>query len=90
MAKIIATGTWKGDKMTVEVEDGKVYIDALENDAFDDLIFEQHVIGGTYYAPAKSMENALNTLTHHFFDDEPKIITIGEFEKIPCVNGRVY
>lgn len=91
MNKIIASGVWKGEKMIVEVERGKVYIDGLEDNSLDPLIHEQHPMGGTYYAEAGSMENALNTLKNHFFDDRPEITLIGlDIEEMPSVAGRIY
>lgn len=90
MVKIKAAGKRNGKKLTIEVVDSVTYIDGEEDDIYDVLIHEQFPMGGTYYAEPDSMENILNTLSFHFFDEKPKISTDGEFEEMPYVEGRIY
>lgn len=90
MAKIKAVGKRDGAELEITVDNGVTYINGVKEDIFDAAIYAQYPMAGTYYPEPDSMENALNTLSYHFFDDPPEIETEGSFEDIPYVEGRIY
>ena len=85
MCKIIASGFYCGNRITVEaiVEDGKLKISVDDMDFFDiqqrfyELIKVQPAIGGTYFPDENSLLAAYNVLQNTFFDSLDKITQRG-------------
>ena len=100
MGKIIASGIYCGDRITVEVvvEDGTLLIlmDEEEEEVpdlqkrFDELIKVQPAMGGTYFPNENSLLTAYNVLQHTFFDTLEEITVEGDLGEIPHEDGVIY
>ena len=98
MGKVIASGIYCGNKITVEavVEDGTLVILMNEKEVpdiqkrFDELIKVQPAMGGTYFPDEDSLLAAYNVLQHTFFDELENIIVKGSIDEIPCEDGVIY
>lgn len=98
MGKVIASGIYCGNRITVEaiVEDGTLVILMDEKEVpdlqkrFDELIKVQPAMGGTYFPDENSLLAAYNVLQHTFFDTLEKISVEGDIDEIPNEKGMVY
>ncbi len=98
MGKVIASGIYCGNRITVEavVEDGTLLILMDEKEVpdiqkrFDELIKVQPAMGGTYFPDENSLLAAYNVLQHTFFDTLEEISVEGDIGEIPNEKGMVY
>ena len=98
MGKVIASGIYCGNRITVEaiVEDGTLVILMNEKEVpdiqkrFDELIKVQPAMGGTYFPDENSLLTAYNVLQHTFFDALEEISVEGDIGEIPNEKGMVY
>ena len=98
MGKVIASGIYCGNRITVEavVEDGTLLILMDEKEVpelqkrFDELVKVQPAMGGTYFPDENSLLAAYNVLQHTFFDALEKISVEGDIGEIPYEEGMVY
>lgn len=98
MVKIIATGKYLTDRITVEVtqEDGTLVITMDDNESselqkhLDDCISRQPAMGGTYFPEPDSMLAAFNVLKHTFFDELEEISVDGYIGEIPYEENTIY
>lgn len=98
MCKIIASGFYCGNRITVEaiIEDGilKILVDDMEffdiQQRFYELIKVQPAMGGTYFPDENSLLAAYNVLQNTFFDSLDKINILGDIGTIPFKNNVVY
>lgn len=98
MGKVIASGIYCGDRITVEavVEDGTLLILMDEKEVldiqkrFDELIKVQPAMGGTYFPDENSLLSAYNVLQHTFFDTLEEITVEGDIDEIPYEKDIVY
>ena len=98
MGKVIASGIYCGNKITVEaiVEDGTLVILMDEKEVpdlqkrFDELIKVQPAMGGTYFPDENTLLAAYNVLQNTFFDTLEEISVEGDIGEIPCEEGVVY
>ena len=98
MGKVIASGIYCGNRITVEavVEDGTLLILMDEKEVpelqkrFDELIKVQPAMGGTYFPDENSLLAAYNVLQRTFFDALEKISVEGDIGEIPCEEGKIY
>lgn len=98
MGKVIASGIYCGNRITVEavVEDGTLLILMDEKEVpelqkrFDELVKVQPAMGGTYFPDENSLLAAYNVLQHTFFDALKKISVEGDIGEIPNEKGMVY
>lgn len=98
MGKVIASGIYCGNRITVEavVEDGTLVILMDEKEVpdlqkrFDELIKVQPAMGGTYFPDEDSLLAAYNVLQQTFFDTLEKISVEGDIGEIPNEEGVVY
>ena len=99
MGKVIASGIYFGNRITVEVvlEDGTLLI--LMDGEFevpdiqkrlDELIKVQPAMGGTYFPDENSLLAAYNVLKHTFFDTLEEIIVEGDIGEIPYEKNMIY
>ena len=98
MDKVIATGIYCGDRITIEafVENNKIKININEIESTDiqnrfyELVKNQPAIGGTYYPDPNSLLAAYNVLLYTFFDSLDRIDIVGKLGKIPCKDNKIY
>lgn len=98
MTRIIATGEYLTDKITVEIieEDGMLILTMNGNETqdlqkhFEECISKQPAMGGTYYPEPDSMLCAFNVLQNTFFDSTPEITIEGDIGEIPHEDGIIY
>ena len=98
MGKVIASGIYCGNRITVEavVEDGTLLILMNEKEVpdlqkrFDELVKIQPAMGGTYFPDENSLLTAYNVLQHTFFDTLEEISVDGELEEIPYEENMIY
>ena len=98
MGKVIASGIYCGDRITVEavVEDGTVVILMDDKEVpdlqkrFDELVKVQPAMGGTYFPDENSLLAAYNVFQHTFFDTLEKISVEDGVGEIPFEEGMVY
>lgn len=98
MGKVIASGIYCGNRITVEaiVEDGTLLILMNEKEVpdlqkrFDELIKVQPAMGGTYFPDENSLLAAYNVLQNTFFDTLEEISVEGDIGEIPHENGVIY
>jgi len=98
MGKVIASGTYCGHRITVEVvvEDGTLLILMDEKEVpelqkrLDELIKVQPAMGGTYFPDENSLLAAYNVLQYTFFDTLDEIKVEGDIGEIPNEKGMVY
>ena len=98
MGKVIASGIYCGNRITVEavVEDGTLVILMNEKEVpdiqkrFDELIKVQPAMGGTYFPDEDSLLAAYNVLQHTFFDTLEEISVEGDIGEIPNEDGVIY
>ena len=98
MGKIIASGIYCGNRITVEavVEDGTLLILMDEKEVpdlqnrFDELVKVQPAMGGTYFPDEDSLLAAYNVLQNTFFDKLENIIVKGNIGEIPNEDGVIY
>lgn len=98
MGKVIASGIYCGDRITVEavVEDGTLLILVDENEVpdlqkrFDELIKVQPAMGGTFFPDENSLLAAYNVLQHTFFDTLEEINVEGDIGEIPYEENTIY
>lgn len=98
MGKIIASGIYCGDRITVEavVEDGTLLILMNEKEVpdiqkrFDELIKVQPAMGGTYFPDENSLLAAYNVLQNTFFDTLEEISVEGDIGEIPNEKDVIY
>ena len=98
MGKVIASGIYCGDRITVEavVEDGTLLILMDEKEVpdlqkrFDELVKVQPAMGGTYFPDENSLLTAYNVLQYTFFDTLEEISVEGELEGIPYEKDVIY
>lgn len=98
MGKVIASGIYCGNRITVEVviEDGTLLILMNEKEVpdlqkrFDELVKVQPAMGGTYFPDENSLLTAYNVLKYTFFDTLEEISVEGELEEIPYEENVIY
>lgn len=98
MGKVIASGIYCGNRITVEavVEDGTLVILMNEKEVpdiqkrFDELIKVQPAMGGTYFPDEDSLLAAYNVLQHTFFDTLEEISVEGDIGEIPYEENTIY
>ena len=98
MAKVIATGLYYGNRITVEsvIEDGilKIYVNEMDipdiQNTFYELVKTQPAMGGTYYPDENSLLAAFNVLQHTFFDLLEEIHIEGNIGTIPFKQDKIY
>jgi hypothetical protein len=98
MGKVIASGIYCGNRITVEavVEDGTLLILMDEKEVpdlqnrFDELIKVQPAMGGTYFPDENSLLSAYNVLQHTFFDTLEEISVKGDIGEIPYEENIIY
>lgn len=98
MGKVIASGIYCGNRITVEaiVEDGTLLILMDEEEVpdiqkrFEELIKVQPAMGGTYFPDENSLLTAYNVLKHTFFDKLDEISVEGDIGEIPFEKGVIY
>ena len=98
MGKVIATGIYCGNRISVEavVEDGTLLILMNEREVpdlqkrFDELVKVQPAMGGTYFPDENSLLTAYNVLQYTFFDALEEISVEGDIGEIPMEDGVVY
>lgn len=98
MGKIIASGIYCGNRITVEavVEDGTLLILMDEKEVpdlqnrFDELVKVQPAMGGTYFPDEDSLLAAYNVLQNTFFDKLENIIVKGDIGEIPNEENTIY
>lgn len=98
MGKVIASGIYCGNRITVEaiVEDGTLLILMDEKEVpelqkrFDELVKVQPAMGGTFFPDENSLLAAYNVLQHTFFDTLEKISVEGDIGEIPYEEGVIY
>lgn len=98
MGKVIASGIYCGNRITVEaiVEDGTLVILMDEKEVpdlqkrFDELIKVQPAMGGTYFPDENSLLTAYNVLGHTFFDTLEEISVEGDIGEIPHESDVIY
>ena len=98
MGKVIASGIYCGNRITVEavIEDGTLLILMDEKEVpdiqkrFDELVKVQPAMGGTYFPDKDSLLAAYNVLQYTFFDTLEEISVEGELEEIPCEDDVIY
>lgn len=100
MAKVKASGTFFGEKVTITCEelDGDLLIDfdGKENDYLEELFRKElsvkHIIAGSYVPMTdEEMSNVINVLQFYTFEENhPEIIVEGEIETLPFEGGVVY
>lgn len=98
MGKVIASGIYCGNRITVEavVEDGTLLILMDEKEVpelqkrFDELIKIQPAMGGTYFPDKDSLLAAYNVLQHTFFDTLEEISVEGDIGEIPYEENIIY
>ena len=98
MGKVIASGIYCGNRITVEavVEDGTLLILMNEKEVpdlqkrFDELIKVQPAMGGTYFPDENSPLTAYNVLQHTFFDVLEEISVEGDIGEIPHEENMIY
>lgn len=98
MGKVIASGIYCGNRITVEavVEDGTLLILMDEKEVpdiqkrFDELIKVQPAMGGTYFPDENSLLAAYNVLQHTFFDTLEEISVEGDIGEIPNEDNVIY
>ena len=98
MGKVIASGIYCGNRITVEaiVEDGTLLILMDEKEVpdlqkrFDELVKVQPAMGGTYFPDENSLLTAYNVLQYVFFDTLEEISVEGDIGEIPNEKGAVY
>lgn len=98
MGKVIASGIYCGNRITVEaiVEDGTLLILMDEKEVpdiqkrFDELIKVQPAMGGTYFPDENSLLAAYNVLQHTFFDTLEEISVEGDIGEIPNEENTIY
>lgn len=98
MGKVIASGIYCGNRITVEavVEDGTLLILMDEKEVpdlqnrFDELVKVQPAMGGTYFPDEDSLLAAYNVLQNTFFDKLENIIVKGDIGEIPNEDGVIY
>jgi hypothetical protein len=98
MARIVATGKYLSDRITVEVtqEDGILVIttDGKEVEElqkhFDECVSKQPAMGGTYYPEPDSMLSAYNVMNNNFFDELEEITVDGDIGEIPYEENMIY
>lgn len=98
MGKVIASGIYCGNRITVEaiVEDGTLVILMNEKEVpdlqkrFDELIKVQPAMGGTYFPDENSLLAAYNVLQYTFFDVLDEITVEGDIGEIPNENDVIY
>lgn len=98
MGKVIASGIYCGNRITVEavVEDGTLVILMNEKEVpdiqkrFDELIKVQPAMGGTYFPDEDSLLAAYNVLQHTFFDTLEEISVEGDIGEIPNEKNTIY
>jgi hypothetical protein len=98
MGKVIATGIYCGNRITVEVvvEDGTLVILMDEKEVpdlqkrFDELIKVQPAMGGTYFPDENSLLTAYNVLQYTFFDTLEEISVEGDIGEIPNEENIIY
>ena len=98
MGKVIASGIYCGNRITVEavVEDGTLLILMDEKEVpdlqnrFDELIKVQPAMGGTYFPEPDSLLAAYNVLQHTFFDTLEEINVEGDIGEIPYEENIIY
>ena len=98
MGKVIASGIYCGNRITVEaiVEDGTLLILMDEKEVpelqkrFDELVKVQPAMGGTFFPDENSLLAAYNVLQYTFFDTLEKISVEGDIGEIPHEEGVIY
>ena len=98
MGKVIASGIYCGNRITVEavVGDGTLLILMNEKEVpdiqkrFDELIKVQPAMGGTYFPDENSLLAAYNVLQHIFFDTLEEISVEGDIGEIPYEENTIY
>lgn len=98
MDKVIASGMYLGNRLTVEaVKDGdsiKLLVDGLEiqdvQKDFNERMNNAPAIGGTYRPEPNTLLAAFTVLEHGFFDKLDKIEVQGELEEIPYEENQIY
>ena len=98
MTKIIATGIYHGNRISVEAFSDagtpKLLINGERDDVFQDefdrLLLVAPPLGGAYHPRPDSMLAAFSVLDRSFFDQRESINVIGPLEQIPYVEGRIY
>ena len=98
MAKIVATGKYLTDRITVEVtqEDGTLVITMDDNESPElqkhlaECIENQPAMGGTYFPEPDSMLAAFNVLNSIFFDSLEEISVDGDIGEIPYEENTIY
>ena len=98
MGKVIASGIYCGNRITVEavVEDGTLVVLMNEKEVpdiqkrFDELIKVQPAMGGTYFPDEDSLLAAYNVLQHTFFDALEEISVEGDIGEIPYEDNVIY
>ena len=85
--KIVAIGTFLGEKQTIVFEDGEF---ETENLWLDSLLENPQPIGGTYYPEKYDPLNVYFTLKDRYFDKLTSIEVEGELGTIPFEEGTIY
>lgn len=85
--KIVAIGTFLGEKQTIVFEDGEF---ETENLWLDSLLETPQSIGGTYYPDKYEPLNVYFTLKDRYFDKLTSIEVEGDLGTIPFEEGTIY